>query len=450
MLDAVLSPPGLALGALVLLLVLFFIWNSRPMPIFVPPKMHPIALWVGRMLLPWRIRFTDRVTRVEVDDESLERLRVLAGQRVVICPNHSYRADADMVLHLSGLLGQDWYFLSALENFTPRVQGWFLQHVGVYSVIRGTMDKPSFRMTRQLLAEGERWLVLFPEGEICGLNDAVGLFQPGVAQFGFWALDDLCEQHPDTPPPPLYLAPIAIKYLLPADVRPSIMRSLTRLERRLGITNPSATPYARLVEIGEAVLSATEREYGMRHSKEMTFDTRIQQGKRFILDRVAGELGVTLRTEQPLLDQVRALFNAVDKLMREEPAETPYARQLQQQHQRRAKTLYQDLWRVLRFVALYDGYVHETMSVERFCELINRLEWEVFGKMRWIGPQLAVVRAGTPINLTEHLEAYRRDKRGTLAALVGGLEAEVRGMISELSARSTPLPEVAMPIGRSE
>jgi 1-acyl-sn-glycerol-3-phosphate acyltransferase len=437
LLDALLSLPALIGLVVAALVVAFVFWNRRPLPLFIPPKMHPLVVRLAHLLLPWRLCFTDKVLHVEIDAESLARLRALEGQRAVLCPNHSYRADADIIMELSRRMGRPWFILSALENFLPHIQGWFLQHVGVYSIIRGTLDKASFRMTRQILAEGERWLVLFPEGETCGLNESVGPFLPGVAQFGFWALEDLAAKGEAVPP--LRLVPVALKYLVMADVRPAITRALTRLEKKLGITQPAAELYPRLVAVGEAVLRATEREYGLRPAKDALFNDRMQAAKAAIIARVATELGIAPRADQPMLEQIRGLFNALDRQMREEPAESDYARQLQEQHRRHAKELYNDLWRVMRFVAIYDSYVAETMTLERFCELINRLEWEVFGTMRWIGPLKAVLQVGEPIDLADHWPAYQQDKRAALAAVMSLLEGRVRGMMTDLTQRSTPV-----------
>ena len=415
------------------------------MQLFIPPKFHPFAMLVARMVLPWRLLLADKVTRVEVDEESLERLKTLTGQRVVLCPNHSYEADSVVMFYLSSRLRHFWYFLSALENLLVPVQGLLLRNMGAYSIIRGTIDRPSFHCSRHLLAEGKRWLVIFPEGEIVGQNDVVGEFQPGVAQFSFWALDNLRAANPESELPPIYAVPMAIKYLLSRDVRPVIAQRMARLERKLGLTDYPADIYDRLAQIGQAVLMMAEHEYGIQPAPDILFSDRVLAAKGAILTRVAREVGVVLRPEQSQLDQVRALFNAVDRVMWAEPAKTVYARHLQREHQRRVVALYTDLWRVLRFAATFDGYVRETMTWERLIELINRLEWELYGIQRIIGPLTAVVRIGPHLNVTTYYDAYLRNKRGTLTSVTAELEGAVREMLTELNTRTTPLERLPQP-----
>ncbi len=405
---------------------------------FIPPHFDPFALLVARLVLPLRLRGADRVTRLEIDDASAARLRALHGQRVMLCPNHSYQADAVVLYALSLLLRQQWYYLSALENFFPPLQGWLLRNVGAYSVVRGTMDLPCFRCTRRLLAAGEHPVVIFPEGEIVGQNDVIGAFQPGVAQFAFWALDEL-RAASQGPLPPVYAAPVTMKYLLPGDVRPALARRMALMERKLNLTDPRTDLYDRLGKIGEAVLAIAEREYGLTPAPGGLFNDRVQAAKAAILARVAREVNVTLRPDRTTIDHVRMLFNAVDRITRAAPAPTAYARKLQREHQRRVSALYVDLWRVLRFAAAFDGYNPDRLTQERLMELTNRLEWEVLGSLRWVGPMTAVVHVGEPINLTAYYDEYRRDRQAALAMATHRLAAAIQEKLTELNARMTPL-----------
>lgn len=414
--------------------------------LFVPPRIHPCAALMGRLVLPWRLRNVDHVTRVEIDDDSVARLQALAGHRVILCPNHSYEADSVVVFHLSQQLGQYWHFLSAIENFQPPMQGLMLRNIGVYSVIRGAADRRSFRCTQQLLHEGRRWLVIFPEGEIVGQNDVIGEFQPGTVQLSFWVLRAMQATQPQHVLPPIYAVPMAIKYLLTEDVRPAIRQRLARLEQKLGITTYPTDLYDRLAQIGEGVLTTAELEYGLHISGSVIFSDRVQSVKQAILTRVAREVGMVLRPEQTQVEQVRSLLLAIDRVMWVEPAATSYSRQLQVEHQRRVGALYTDLWRVLRFAASFDGYVRETMTWERMVELINLLEWELYGVKHMIGPQTAVIQVGQPLNLTAHFDAYQHNKRVTVNSLTQALEDTVGEMITQLNQRTTPIELLPQPI----
>ncbi|MBI2302584.1 MAG: 1-acyl-sn-glycerol-3-phosphate acyltransferase [Armatimonadetes bacterium] len=407
---------------------------------FRPPRDSRWMIGVVQALTPLILRLGCKIVACEFDEETLARLRSLRGQRVVLCPNHPTGIDPLVVFHLSARLGDRFHYLACKECFRRPLKGWIMQKLGCYSIARGGHDTESFRTTRRLLAAGDQWLVICPEGEACGQNDTLMPFQVGVAQMAFWALEDMAA-HGD--PPPLYFVPLGIKYAYVRDMSGEIDAGLARLERKLGLpldrrTDPEGL-YRRLRVDGDAVLSMIERRYGIRPEEDATLEARIQSFKELVLARAAAELNVKLHPEQPVLDRVRVLFNAAERLACEAPPASDYGRALHQRRQEEVFGLYDDLWRVLRFVATHDGYVRETMTAERFLEVIGRMEWEVFGQECWRGPRRAMVKAGEPLNLTEHWSDYRARKRETVAAVVGRIEAEVGRLVGELTATTAPV-----------
>jgi 1-acyl-sn-glycerol-3-phosphate acyltransferase len=379
---------------------------------------------------------------VEVNEDDLGRLNELKGQRVVLTPSHSGGLEPFILFHLSKLLGEQFNYLAAKEIFEfRRPAGWLFQRLGAYSIIRGTPDRSSFRMTRRLLAEGKHWLVMFPEGHTCWQNDTVVPFQQGVAQMAFWACEDLAKRG-DLPP--LYLVPMAIKYIYLQDMRREIDRSLRRLECGLLATSKPQplNLYERLRRVGEAVVSANEKEYNVRPRKGASLDERIQDVKEQIVSRVSAALGVSLRSEQPLLGRIRHLLNTIDQIICGEPEGRDYESQLHQRRQQEVRMLYRDLGQVLRFAALRDGYVRETLSAERFLDVLGLLEREVFTRKRIRGLRKAIVKLGEPLNLKDYFRSYQADKRGALHEVTTTLESTVQRQLAELGHLTTAAIEI--------
>jgi 1-acyl-sn-glycerol-3-phosphate acyltransferase len=388
---------------------------------FRPPRNNRLFIALAKRLLPITLRLVPKVVEVEVNEEEINRLKGLKGQRVVITPNHSGGLEPFVVFHLSKLLGAEFNYLAAKEAFErwPPI-GWFAQRLGLYSIIRGTTDRNSFRMTRKLLAEGRRWLVIFPEGENCWQNDSVMPFQQGVAQLAFWAYEDMARQGEQ---PPLYFVPTVIKYIYLKDMRPEIDRSLTRLERKLLTplkTKPS-TLYERLRQVGEAVLSINEKEYNVR-PMGAGLNERLQHIKELIVSRVERALNVSPRPGQPLIERIRDLFNAIDRIVYSEP-EGEYERELHYRLQQEARGLYYDIW-------------------ERFLDVLGLLEFEVFGRRRVRGPRKAVVKIGEPMNLRDYYPRYQTDRRGVVKEVTQSLESSVRLMLAGLSHQTRPIEPV--------
>jgi hypothetical protein len=172
-----------------------------------------------------------------------------------------------------------------------------------------------------------------------------------------------------------------------------------------------------------------------------TFDGRIQQMKAIVINRIETQLGIVPRADQNLLERIRALFNSVDQIVYTEPSASPYEARIMAERQRAARAVYDDLWRLLQFVAIYDGYVRETHTVERFMDALSLLETEVYGQRRFYGPRRALVSVGEPIDLKDRAPAYRANKRGEVQSVTLAIESAVRRMLATLASAGLRLPD---------
>ncbi len=415
--------------------------RNRPQPhAFFPPKLTRWVTWLCKCTTRLNITRKLKVTDIDISDEDLATLRDLKGSRCMLMPSHSGGFEPYLVVYLSKLLRDDYYYIAAIEAFQRNsVIAWIMQRMGCYSVIRGAADRLSVQMTRRILAEGKRWLVVFPEGQTVWQNDTVIPFQMGVTQLAFKALEDAIAEQEDSD---LTCIPMAVKYVYSKSMDSEIDESLHRLESQLFEGTPPATAssYERLRNVGEAVLAANEHRHGIKAESDATFDDRIQRMKETVVREVEEQLDIVPRADALLLDRIRACFNAVDRIVSEEMPETPYEQKLAEEQSRAATALYDGLWRVLQFVAIYDGYVGESLTVERLMDVLCLLEMEVFNERRIWGPRKAIITVGDPVSLRKRLDEYKADKRSTVQKTSLDLESSVRQMIEELSEKhSTPI-----------
>jgi len=411
--------------------------RSRPKPFtFRPPKENRLVRSIClSMVLPARIRSQLKVTDIEVEGDGLARLRALQGSRCLLMPSHSGGHEPLIVMQLSRQLGMDFNYLAAMEAFeTSWLTGWAMQRMGAYSIIRGTADRASFQMTRRILAEGKRWLVIFPEGQTVWQNDTVIPFQEGVTQLAFKAYEDAVKREEEAS---LHCVPIAIKYQYLKDMTPEIDASLTRLEDRAlaGLGHERGDIPERIRRVSEAVLTANEKKHGVTPSEGADFNARMQAMKEFVVSRIEIQLGVEPLPNEALLDRVRRAFNSVDRIVQEDGATTAYESMLIRERQATANRLYDDLWRVLQFIAIYADYLRERMTVERIMDVLCLLEMEVLGERRMWGPRKACIRVGEPEDLKSHAAEYRADKRGTVSRVTLSLEDSVRDMLADMSSK---------------
>ncbi len=399
---------------------------------FRPPLDTPVLIGLVKALLPLVLKFRMRA-RLEIVGDGVDRFRQLKGKHTVICPNHPGQTDPEVMFAVSREVGEDFNFLAAREVFEwdNGMRGWWFQHLGVYSVVRGAPDRESFKTTRRLIVEGKKKLVIFPEGEISRQNDTLMPLESGVAQMSFWALDELQKTQPAEP---VFLLPLAIKYTYQGDVRAELDASLSALEERLNLQpSDGASLYSRLRRLSEQVLSTLENQYAFKPAPGATLNDRIVALRSFILKNIAGYLQMVLPEDEGQLDWIRILRNSLDDFIyADETQLSEYEKKVHEEKTDKITGFYRDLDRVVNFISIYDGYLKDRMTQERFADVINRLETEVFGKTEPKGPRLVRVAVGEPVNLWERYPAYKSSKRATVHKANEDLAAQISSMIESL------------------
>jgi 1-acyl-sn-glycerol-3-phosphate acyltransferase len=406
---------------------------------FLPPRESPFLLRCSHILLPWVMSRFRQIVAVSIPKGDWTHLEALRRRRAILSANHPTTSDPLVAMYLSRCLGEGFNYMACRELFHGP-WGWTIQRLGAYSIHRGMPDRQSFRMTRHLLADMDRKVVIFPEGETYEHNDAMIPFQQGVIQIGFGALEDIRKSGRE---PSLPVLPIAVKYRCVIDPRPAIDAGLRSLEDALTLSSAGGESfYVRLRRVGEQVLGRMEREFGLKAAAGASLNDRITAAKNHVMDRVSRAVGVERDQDASLAEQMRFLFNEVYRFA-DEFAEEPgdYAHR---QHGRRltaAAPLLDDLRRLQNFLVVTDGYVANQMTGERFLDVIGRLQREVLGRVRHGVPREAVVRIAPSLDLGSHYEAYRRQKKETVAEVTARVEASVRALLTQLMAVGTPIEE---------
>ena len=362
--------------------------------------------------------------------DGIERLKQFKGKHCMVCPNHSHRHDPEVMFMLSCLAGEEFNFIAAREVFdwNNGMNGWFLQHMGVYSVVRGAADRESFKMTKRLLVEGKKKLVLFPEGEISRQNDVLLPLESGAAQLSFMALDELHKANADEP---LYVIPVAIKYTYKSDLTAVIAELIDHVETKLGLQNKSEPSlYKRVRMASEAVLKTLEEEYDLKPGPEVDLNSRILNLKGHILKTMADVLHVTLPANGSHLDCVRVLRNTLDDFIyAEEENLPPYQKKIKEEKSEKIKAFYRDLDRVVRFIAIYDGYLSPPITQERMVSVLELIETEIFGEARIKGPRLILVTIGDAINLLDYYAEYKKNKKGVIEKIRAQMSEQLFAML---------------------
>jgi 1-acyl-sn-glycerol-3-phosphate acyltransferase len=413
---------------------------------FRPPKDSPILISLIKLALPLYLKFKLHDTYLEPLPGALQRFSPCSGKRGMICPNHANRHDPHVMFAFSKLVNEDFNFVAAREVFDwdNGRNGWWLQHLGAFSVVRGAADRESFKTSRRIISEGKKKLVLFPEGEISRQNDTLLPLESGAAQLCFWAVDDFEKNKSGENglSDAIYLIPIALKYTFPTDIQPALKRTLTILEEKLGL--PKAGEQSlneRLGAISRTLLQTLESEYNFKSSPSQSVDERVRCLRAHILQVAASQLHISLPETDKQLDWVRTIRNYLDDFIYNDSA--PKSEYQQKIHEEKAAIIrgfYRDLERVVNFISIYESYVREHNTQERFADILERLEVEVLGgEPSFKGPRKVLIDVGNPINISDHYSEYKRDKRATLRKITEELQDQLATMLGTLEGARTPV-----------
>ncbi|MBC8066627.1 MAG: lysophospholipid acyltransferase family protein [Chlorobia bacterium] len=398
---------------------------------FKPPKLNRLILAVANAIVPMALKARS-VVGVRFRDEDLEKLKKLKSERLVILPNHPTNTEPVILFNLGHKVGQAFNYVACREGFDHfgGLWGWLIQRLGAYSLVRGALDRPSFTMTKQLLAKPGAKLVIFPEGEVYSQNDSLLPFQSGVIQLAFWGLEEALEKDPKAD---VKLLPIAVRYTFTQDMTTEISESIERLERAVGLPiGKGEDAYTRVRKVGELVVTKLEAQFELKPPKGSNLGERMDVVKRTQLERAAEIAKVKIKGG-PLAEEMRMVINAVHRVTNDpSAAKTDYDRKLWTEARNHIQPALHELDRLANWIAVYDGYVAASPTAERMVHLLVRMEKEVLGLVAIRGRQIAHVGIGNPISLSERLTDYEVDKRGTVASITKESEANVQDILTSL------------------
>ncbi len=403
---------------------------STPLADFYPPHLNAGLVWfaqtVGPVVAYWYYRI-----ELEIDPNDLNRLKALRGKRRLLLPNHPTFQDPIVIFLLSGKVRQAFYYLAAYEQFQG-ILGKFFQGVGVYSIRRGVADRPSIAQTLELMSQPDCRLVIFPEGGCSFQNDTVMPFRVGGVQIAFQVLNRLVKQGEELPD--FYVVPVSIKYQYTQNMAPIIQSCLSQLEQALDII-PQGNDYERLRAIAAQVLTNLEQEYGFdkRTVDQQAWNDRISALKTHVLRQFEQQLSLTSAPGEPDRERVYRIQNAIQTP--DELVESDAAKSSPEFSNWNLASIQKAMFRLLNFDAIYDGYVAENPTPERFLDTLIRLEREVFAidQPAPKGHRKARVKIGEPVNLKDFFERYQKNRAATINEVIINVQQAVQQNLDQLN-----------------
>ena len=312
--------------------------------------------------------------------------------------------------------------------------GWLYSKLGGIPIHRGKVDLQGLRTARELLVNGRFPLAAAPEGATNGHSEIVSPIEPGVAQLGVWAVQDLLKAGRDET---VQIVPIGIHYSYSNEPWNEIDQLLTQLERDCGLaameplgesaSEVAKARYDRLYRLAQHLLYSMEDYYQRFYQQPLPgYPKGAEEGDELapevLRDRLQSLLNAALTVSEDYFN-LTPKGSIIDRCRRLEQAgwDRIYREDLGQLNQlsavdvgladRVAEEAQMRLWHmriVESFVAVTGSYVREKPTAERFAEatlllwkLLSQLKGEEQPKRPKLGRRRVRITIGAPLSATE-------------------------------------------------
>jgi len=456
---------------------------------FIPPNFNPLVLRIFQNIIPILLRTHTNIAEVQADN--LEILVDLYHQfqakkiRFLIAFRHPSTSDPFPLMYLL------WKLLPSAAKkqgipFKSPIHGHFIYDRGIplwsgpfisklYPLLggtpihRGKLDRVGLRSIRKLFVEGQFPMLASPEGATNGHNEIVSPIEPGIAQMGFWCVEDLLEAGRSEQ---VFILPVGLQYQYISPPWIALEKMLTQLEIDSGLSVSSsldALPvvdvqftserdaifYKRLYRLGFHILSLMEDFYTRFYHKPLPKDAELATSNslEILAVRLQALLDTALKVAEEsfnipskgnVIDRCRRLEQAGwDWIFREDikniEALSPLERGLADRIAEEASLRMWHMRLVESFVAVTGNYVLQKPSVERFAET-TLLLWDMLTRIKGgnpfdrpnLGKQKVQITIGNPISISSRWDAYKVSRRKAVNDLTQDLQTALEDMIIKL------------------
>jgi 1-acyl-sn-glycerol-3-phosphate acyltransferase len=464
------------------------ITKARAPLTFLPPKFD---LWVLRLVtwvLPVWLKYKLKIDRIDAVD--IDRLVEMYKQsqmgklRLVLAFRHPSSLDPFCMAYLSTKIlpaaarkhrirlatpvFAHFLYDRGLPVWAGQFVGWLLPRLGGIPIHRGRADRLGLNTARDLLVNGLMPLALAPEGATNGHSELVSPLEPGAAQLGFWAMEDLVKAGRKED---VFVVAIGIQYYYIDAPWAQLERLIHRLELECGmvvdrhdslvsIQQQDGRPmrkllYDRFYQVGQNLLYQMENFYAQfyhysiperppldRAISRTEISQRLQQILDFALQ--VSESYFNIKPKGSKADRCRRIEQAGwDWIYREElkPPQTlsPVSHKLADRIATEADLRMWHMRIVESFVAVTGSYVKDKPTIDRFAE-ITLLMWDLVAQIKGdrqsqrpiLGKRRVQMTICNPIPISDYWDRYlsgRQQAKQAVLDLTQELQTAMEGTI---------------------
>jgi hypothetical protein len=335
----------------------------------------------------------------------------------------------------------------------------------MFPLNREIPDKQALSAAIEVVETGKHPLVVFPEGISTGRNDELGELKEGIAMIATRAHESI-----STPPkiegketPQVLIFPTAMRHHYTKPIDQTLSAELGRMEQ--AYFGPFADSRGmslsdRVTRLGfKAIRTIERRVFGdtQDYPVDLAWADCHQQSMQGIANHLAKQLGLSLKTNQPMLDQHRDLTGKI-KLIEIEKSSAK--RSDRKQWQALKKALLPHLNALYEMLKLSPEYTlapqsNDARHLHRLAEGLYRIEAIMNGGqsevMSQIGPRHTAIVYGKPVNVSQIVQEQQRQTEQTgIIVNAKTLRKKIMGAVKQeletlLKDNAPPIPEKKIP-----
>ncbi|ABW26948.1 1-acyl-sn-glycerol-3-phosphate acyltransferase [Acaryochloris marina] len=460
-----------------------FVSKAQPPLAFIPQRLTPWVIETVRFLLPVWMPWKLSVTSVEA--ENLEVLVKLyqefqAGNtRFLMAFRHPSTKDPFAMSYMlwrlvpkearkSGIrFKRPTYSHFMYDRGIPLWAGefvsWLFPRLGGTPILRGKADRVGLRAARDIFANSPYPIAIAPEGGTNEHNELVSPLEPGVAQMGFWCIEDLLKANRSES---VYIVPLRIRYRYVSPPWKAIKDLLGQLEAQMELT-AEVTPsglledpekdalYGRVLRLGECLLAEMDRFYSKYYhlprpvvdplpydppDRNAKLAFQLKQQLDIALQAAESYFGITAKGE--IVDRCRRLEQAsFDRIYRQDLEQlTPLEHGMADWLAQEASLRIGHMRMVERLTMVSGNYILEKPTGDRFAEIVL-IMWKIMTFMQGgdshsppqLGAQSLKLTISDPISVTDLWPTYSANRKGAKKA-VDELTQSIQTALEDLNA----------------
>jgi len=386
---------------------------------FVPPGRGKLWPGIVRLLLNRHLRQAHAIHSIECREVQRIRDSIAAGHGVLMAPNHCRLSDPMVLGILTKHLKCNLHSMASWHLFK---QDWFssflTRKLGAFSVYREGVDRQAINTAVDILVEGKRPLVLFPEGSISRHNDELSPLMDGTSLIARTAAK---RREKNNASAGVVIHPIAIRYFFRGNLEATVTPVLEEIESHFSwYPQREKTILQRLRQIGQALLSLKEVEY-LGAARVGEFEERVENLIQDVLTRLEEQWDVP-GTEENVISRVKNLRTAIlpDLIHNNLTAEA---------RQERWKQL-AACYYIQQMSHYPPHYVHREGPniIEHILETVERFEEDFTDHARTHGPLHAVIQVGEAIPVSS-----KRARRKEPDPVMDSIRTQLTTMLGKLA-----------------